>query len=521
MITPHCSFWLAPLLCLFVSCSNHYVVGVLARAEQMMESGAPDSALISLNALHPEEIRESHLRARLSLDRAMALDKCYVDTADISILAPAINYYRGPFHRREQYLTAYYQGRILENGNRDEEALKAFMQAGLAAKRSKDSLYMVRISAAKARIYLRNLSFRQAEDATDEGLRWCTPNSPNWSVLMLDKVEHLLMRKHYGQAYSMLSSLPPTSLRWLEASIRLCRAYPPAREEYKTIIDGHKQQLHLIRPVVQAEYLFLEGQPSQALTILEKDTPRSLSEQTIYYLIRRDAERAVGKVEEAYRSFLAYSFALESWFAQVSDQDIRYVEEKHQQWIREQRHRQGKMLYLLFLLITISVLAYWRIRYRTKRKEWKSKMDELRAEYESLLRWRCQMEEKNRQIGAVLDIRIRALAPFFSQELPVVLDRSPELDRLLTERKDILSNIGLLFALYHPAFVQELEGFGLDYMEVGFCCLYALGLRVNEIPEVLGRDAYHVNPHIRKKIGLDVHDTNLPNWVRDLYAQKG
>ena len=50
---------------------------------------------------------------------------------------------------------------------------------------------------------------------------------------------------------------------------------------------------------------------------------------------------------------------------------------------------------------------------------------------------------------------------------------------------------------------------------------YALGLRVNEIPEVIGRDAYHVNPQISRKIGLDVHDTNLPNWIRDLYAQKG
>lgn len=97
----------------------------------------------------------------------------------------------------------------------------------------------------------------------------------------------------------------------------------------------------------------------------------------------------------------------------------------------------------------------------------------------------------------------------------------PELDRLLTDRKDILSNIGLLFALYHPAFVQELESYGLDYIEMGFCCLYALGLRVNEIPEVIGRDAYHVNPHIRKKVGLDSHDTNLPNWVRDLFARTG
>ncbi|MBO6097812.1 MAG: hypothetical protein J6P56_10930, partial [Bacteroidales bacterium] len=82
----------------------------------------------------------------------MALDKCYIDTNDLSVLEPALCYYNGPFHCRERYLTSYYKGRILENGKRDEEALIAFTQAGILAKRAKDSLYMVRICAAKARV---------------------------------------------------------------------------------------------------------------------------------------------------------------------------------------------------------------------------------------------------------------------------------------------------------------------------------------------------------------------------------
>ena len=96
-----------------------------------MEEGAPDSAWTILNTLHPEDIEGRSLKARLSLDRAMALDKCYIDTNDLSVLEPALCYYNGPFHCRERYLTSYYKGRILENGKRDEEALIAFTQAGM------------------------------------------------------------------------------------------------------------------------------------------------------------------------------------------------------------------------------------------------------------------------------------------------------------------------------------------------------------------------------------------------------
>lgn len=515
---PLCLLW-ALLLCLFISCTDDYVVNVLTQAEQMMESGAPDSALARLNNLRPEQIQESSLKARLSLDRAMALDKSYVDTSDLAILMPALDYYKGPFRRRERYLTAYYKGRILENGGQDNEALKAFTQAGILANRVRDSLYMVRICAAKARIYLRNLSFRQAEDAIDEGLRWCDPSSPYGQVLVLDKTEHLLERRRFDEAHSLLMSARSSSLRWLEDAVRLCRVYPAYLEEYEPYFNEYESSLSLMRPVVMAEYQLMKGQPFQALEFLDKDTPRSVQDTISHYLARRDAEIALGKFDRALESFRTYTSALEFWFTKVSEQDVRYVEERYRQQLQEQKRRQLNRLYTLLTLISLSSLVFWRIRYRARKKVLESKINALRLEYDSLLRWRNQIEEKNRQIGAILNTRIRALAPFLSEDLPIALDRSPELDRLLSDRKDILSNIGLLFALYHPAFIQELDNHGLDYIEIGFCCLYALGLRVNEIPDVVGRDAYHINPHIRKKVGLDSHDTNLPNWVRNLYSQ--
>lgn len=511
----------ALLLCLLVSCSNRYVDNVLARAEKMMARGAPDSAWTCLNTLQPEQIRERNLRARLSLDRAMALDKSYVDTCDLSILTPALRYYKWPFHSRERYLTAYYQGRILENGNQDEDALRAFAQAGILAARSGDSLYMVRICAAKARVYLRNLSLRQAEDAIDEGLRWCDPGSPYGQVLLLDKTEHQLARRRYDEAYSLLKTCQSFSLRWLEDAVRLYRAYPACRKEYDSLFVLHESSLPLIRPVVQAEYRLMKGEPGQALELLDKDIPRSIQDTLTHFLARRDTEMELGNVGGAFKSFRIYTSALETWFTKVTEKDLRYVEEKYQQRLRAKEHRQLNLLYLLLGIIVISILVFWRIRYRRKMKVLESKIKELRTEYGSLLRWRNQLEEKNRQIGEILDTRLRALAPFLSQDLPLALDRAPELDRLLSDRKDILSNMGLLFALYHPAFIQELENHGLDYIEIGYCCLYALGLRVNEIQDVIGRDAYHINPHIRKKVGLDCHDTNLPNWVRMMFIQLG
>ena len=509
------------LLTLFcASCRQDYVVGVLHNAEQMMDANHPDSALTLLSSLHFKDIHRKGVRARLSLDKAMALDKCYIDTADISVLQPAFEYYRGCFHRQEQFLTRYYYARILENGHHYKDALEMFAATEAISGSRPDSLYRMRISAAKARIYVQSLALKQAEDDIDEAIRWAGSHTPDKETLLLDKVEHLLTRSNYVEADSILSSIRTRTRRWLEECARLCIDAPSYFPKYKDRLEqfaGMPPKVLGTLTWAQVQHLF--GHDDLALTVLESYQPEGGLQLVSYWLVRRDSEMALGKTDEAFQSALSYTKALESLLLKISEQDVRYTEERFLMRQNIRKQARIKALWVSLFLASVCVIAFAMLSFRRKRLDWEKKVEDLRSEYAALVRYRNTMEEHNDRIGQLLDARIRALAPFLNDGPPGILDRSPELDRLLSDRKDVLCSIGLLFALYHPSFVQELENYGLDYLEIGYCCLYALGFRIKELPDILGRDAYHINPHIRKKVGLDPHSTNLPIWVHDLFLR--
>lgn len=54
----------------------------------------PDSALKVLRKVDSRVLKTNRLRAEYSLLHAMALDKNYIDTADISVVLPAVDYYK-------------------------------------------------------------------------------------------------------------------------------------------------------------------------------------------------------------------------------------------------------------------------------------------------------------------------------------------------------------------------------------------------------------------------------------------
>jgi len=83
----------------------------------------PDSALTLLRRYDTTSLLKLSERARYSLLYAMALDKSFIDTTDISIIRPAVQYYSKHGSSREKALSYYYEGRILYNAKRDAEAL--------------------------------------------------------------------------------------------------------------------------------------------------------------------------------------------------------------------------------------------------------------------------------------------------------------------------------------------------------------------------------------------------------------
>ena len=80
----------------------------------------------------------------------------------------------------------------------------------------------------------------------------------------------------------------------------------------------------------------------------------------------------------------------------------------------------------------------------------------------------------------------------------------------------------LSYKASHPSFVRYLEGKGLSGWEVGYCCLYAMGLKGKDIGKYLQKGGhFNISSRIRTKLGISSHDTNLGIYIRKLLSELG
>ncbi len=73
------------------------------------------------------------------------------------------------------------------------------------------------------------------------------------------------------------------------------------------------------------------------------------------------------------------------------------------------------------------------------------------------------------------------------------------------------------FQASYPAFFKYLEQHELSVREINYVCLYALGLRGKDIGIYMKMPSHvNISSVIRKKFGLNKHETNLGNYIRNL-----
>ena len=143
----------ALLLMCAMGCGNHTAVkGVLDSAEAIMNE-RPDSALVLLENIDSAAVRGRATAARYSLLLSMALDKNVIDTADISIILPAVRYYERRGDDLNKARTFFYYGRVLQNGGDNEAALEAVSKAELYADRTGDLYLQGLIADCKGKLH--------------------------------------------------------------------------------------------------------------------------------------------------------------------------------------------------------------------------------------------------------------------------------------------------------------------------------------------------------------------------------
>ena len=125
---------------------------VLAEVESYIES-EPEKALIELERIKNNIGTSQKTKAKHALLYSMALDKNYVDIANDSIIAPAVEYYSKKGKSNDKLLVYYYLGRIYQNAAELNNAAIEFSKAEQLAEYSHDNPVLGRLYMAFADLY--------------------------------------------------------------------------------------------------------------------------------------------------------------------------------------------------------------------------------------------------------------------------------------------------------------------------------------------------------------------------------
>lgn len=122
-----------------------------------------------------------------------------------------------------------------------------------------------------------------------------------------------------------------------------------------------------------------------------------------------------------------------------------------------------------------------------------------------------------RQRLSVLD---KVLASHISSDDKAYRISEEEIENLISDRESFLISTKIVFKENHPGFISILEQKGLSDWEIGYCCLFTLGLKGKEVGEFIQKKRHYIiSSEIRKKLGLGEHDTNIGIWLRALLSE--
>lgn len=147
---------------------------VLSQAETLMGE-RPDSALAVLQQIDASELSGRKVQAKYALLLSQAFDKNYIDKTDFEVLQPAIDYYDNHSTLSDRFLTLYYQGRILQNGEAYAQAMLAYTKAEALIPHIADEYYA-------ALLYAQRASFTKRSMITP---KVCQPTKRHYSTIRL------------------------------------------------------------------------------------------------------------------------------------------------------------------------------------------------------------------------------------------------------------------------------------------------------------------------------------------------
>lgn len=534
------------------SCDRHGTAwNEMDKAENLMDT-KPDSALVVLENIPASSVKGKEAAARYALLKSIALDKNCIDTTTFDVLQPAIDYYVKNGTPDEQFRTYYYQGRIYQNQGDDDSAMQSFMNACDLRKQVTDSLLLSHTLVAQGTLYLKQYKINDFVHYNMEAAKLYKTIGKDILAIKsyTNALDGYVMQNNKPAADSLMSICVPMVKKnpegeaflfpsLLSYTVNFCSS-----DEIKEVLTEYQNmELTTDETMIFAEGYSKIGEYDKAMALISNINPAENTWDSLKYAsIKIDILERQGKYKEAFTLYRDYSASLEHYQKELLSHDLLFSDKKHQLEMKnlieiQDRDRiiGGTLCGIFALVIIIGWLYYRGYRSKTKHilteKENKNlrleqenlrlEIDQLEDERDNLKELQKEQSELAKPIKDVIKSRLDLLNGLLAKEI-TNNDRYAEpynkwIDTVRNDKKKFMDSTRLAFAASHPKFIEHLEQHGLSADEINYLCLYAIGLRGKEVGEYIQMKRHYIVSHeIRKKLGIDEHETNIGPYIRRL-----
>ena len=517
---------------------------VLEDVESYIEA-RPDSALAVLEGIDKSELTSKELEAKYALLLSQALDKNYIDLQSDSIIAPAVRYYENHGTPDERLKMYYYNGRIKQNSGDSEGAMEMFVKGESYGDECTDKALLGRLYAAKQYVYQETINypsaipnaqlaadaFLEAEDVHNYLLQindlailyQLTHDDAKHAECMNIIKENwdILTDKHKSHYYTIL--LNPYS--YAENPDELISEYLSEVKDSSLIIWSGLSNV----------YLRL-NQPESVLQVLEYSLKYNQDEKdAAYYFGQASAYEQLGESDEALAAYKKYVEITDANDLEILKADTKFIEERYQTEIKQIKANfisniiTVSIIILLFIAGMIILLIKKQLLQKTaenmeleiERLKYEKMYADALAERDFLneIVEKSSVREKTRQvISDRLEVLNKVIISHITDTSRDNRKAYEELEALISDRASFLESTKKTIENINPDFVSYLVSKGLTESEVNLCCLYAIGMKGKDIKDYTATaSVYKDSSVIRQKLGLMENDTNLSNFLHDLF----
>ena len=547
------------LLCLLlVGCGgNAEIDRQLAEVERLIEV-APDSAMSIIDDINAERLTGKEQKAHYALLKSMALDKNYIDTTTFDVLQPAIDYYLDHGTPDEKLRTYYYEGRIYQNAGNNEMAMKSFLKGYDLGGEITDSLTLANLLVAQSSLFYTSYMM---EDVYDNAIK---SGAIYTAVSKSDKAfRSNLTALHVSIVINdrdKADSLYHAIKQIVGENTERKQEFLAIENDYILRFGSVEDQRHILMSSVSDTNLTREYRLNYAICAVEINEPKLAlqyfcSEDTLglnefslmkYLLAGAQVYSSNDDYKRAFDFIWKYQVESEKRTQQTFEAKSKVVQEKHKQEnlsFTELRKRDRWIIVALIIIIVLLAIILTSI-FKLRISKEKSKNAQLECERQTLMTENLQQRVRQLEteaeslreltknhdslqdsaVNLAIQQRIEMLNALIASSISNNEAYSKPyrewLEKETADKKKFMNSTRLALKGTHPAFIAYLENHGLDENEINYLCLYAIGLKGKEVGNYMElRRHYNISSDIRRKLGIDEHETNIGIYVRKLLKQ--